>query len=74
MQTALERLSQGKLVLVRDDEGRENEGDLVGAASLASSEMINFMVTHARGLVCQPITEQAAARLELPPQSAVNSE
>ncbi|MEX2445099.1 MAG: GTP cyclohydrolase II [Alkalispirochaeta sp.] len=74
VQTALERLSQGKLVLVRDDEGRENEGDLVGAASLASSEMINFMVTHARGLVCQPITEQAAARLELPPQSAVNSE
>jgi 3,4-dihydroxy 2-butanone 4-phosphate synthase/GTP cyclohydrolase II len=71
---ALERLAQGKLILVRDDEGRENEGDLVGAASLASPEMVNFMVTHGRGLVCQPITEATAARLELPPQSSVNSE
>lgn len=71
---ALKRLAQGKLILVRDDEGRENEGDLVGAASLASSQMINFMVTYGRGLVCQPITEAAATRLELPPQSAVNSE
>ncbi|MFW5827295.1 MAG: GTP cyclohydrolase II [Alkalispirochaeta sp.] len=74
VQAAVERVAQGKLILVRDDEGRENEGDLVGAASLASSEMINFMVTNARGLVCQPITAAAAERLELPPQSAVNSE
>jgi len=74
VRAAVERLAQGKLILVRDDEGRENEGDLVGAASMASSEMINFMVTFGRGLVCQPITEAAATRLELPPQSAVNSE
>lgn len=71
---ALERLAQGRLILVRDDEGRENEGDLVGAAALATPEMINFMVTYGRGLVCQPITEAAAARLDLPPQAAVNSE
>ena len=71
---AVEQMAQGKLILVRDDEGRENEGDLVGAASLASPEMINFMVTYGRGLVCQPITEGTASRLELPPQAAVNSE
>lgn len=71
---ALERLAQGKLILVRDDEGRENEGDLVGAASMATPAMINFMVTYGRGLVCQPITEDTAVRLELPPQSPVNSE
>ncbi|UOQ45266.1 bifunctional 3,4-dihydroxy-2-butanone-4-phosphate synthase/GTP cyclohydrolase II [Halobacillus salinarum] len=64
---ALERLKQGKLVIVCDDEDRENEGDLVGLAEYATTEMINFMITHGKGLVCTPVTTQVAAELELMP-------
>ncbi len=58
-------LQRGEMVIVTDDENRENEGDLIAAASLATPDTINFMVTHARGLVCVPITEERAAELEL---------
>ena len=71
---ALRRLARGELILVRDDGERENEGDLVGAAALASPEMVNFMVTHGRGLVCQSISEETARRLALPPQVTENTE
>ena len=53
----------GKMVIVTDDENRENEGDLVCAAELITPEKINFMITHARGLVCAPITEARAKEL-----------
>ncbi len=56
----------GKMVIVTDDADRENEGDLIGAAEKATPEMINFMAKHGRGLICVPLTEDAAARLELP--------
>lgn len=58
-------LQRGEMVIVTDDENRENEGDLIAAASLATHETINFMATHARGLICVPITEERAAELEL---------
>lgn len=74
VERAIERVRSGGLILVRDDEGRENEGDLVGAAAAASREMVAFMAVKARGLICQSITEESAARLNLPPQAAKNEE
>ncbi|MFP4408498.1 MAG: 3,4-dihydroxy-2-butanone-4-phosphate synthase [Spirochaetaceae bacterium] len=74
VERAIERIRAGGLILVRDDEGRENEGDLVGAAELATEEMIAFMAVQARGLVCQSITEETARRLNLPPQATRNKE
>ena len=58
-------LRRGEMVIVTDDENRENEGDLIAAASLCTPETINFMVTHARGLVCVPLTEERVAELGL---------
>lgn len=55
---AIEHLRQGKMIVVVDDEDRENEGDLIGAADLVTPEMINFMTVHARGLVCVPLPEK----------------
>ena len=66
IQGALEDLRQGKMVVLVDDEDRENEGDLCLAAERVSPEAINFMATHGRGLVCVTLTEDQIARLELP--------
>lgn len=74
VERAIEALADGRLILIQDDLKRENEGDLVGAASRVTSQMINFMVTKGRGLVCQPITEETARRLGLGPQAEVNTE
>ncbi|MBO7327442.1 MAG: bifunctional 3,4-dihydroxy-2-butanone-4-phosphate synthase/GTP cyclohydrolase II [Lentisphaeria bacterium] len=63
VEAAIEDIRNGKLIIVTDDENRENEGDLVCAASLITPEKINFMITHARGLVCAPITEERAKEL-----------
>ena len=71
---AIERLVSGGLVIIRDDEGRENEGDLVAAASLATPEVLNRMVTDARGLVCQPVSRTIAERLALHPQAPMNTD
>ncbi len=60
-------LRTGRMVVMLDDEDRENEGDLVFAAEFVTPEKINFMATHARGLICMPITETHAKRLNLPP-------
>ena len=65
IEEALLDLKQGKLILVCDDEDRENEGDLVGLAHGASPETINFMITHGKGLVCCPMTIDYANRLGL---------
>ncbi|PTQ54517.1 MAG: 3,4-dihydroxy-2-butanone 4-phosphate synthase [Hydrogenibacillus schlegelii] len=67
VEAALERLRAGGLVIVVDDEGRENEGDLVGLAERATPEMVNFMITEGRGLVCAPMAPEVADRLALPP-------
>lgn len=65
VEAAIEDIRQGKLVIVADDEDRENEGDLVGAAAAVSPEMINFMAVHGRGLICVPVTPERAEALEL---------
>ncbi|MED1913975.1 bifunctional 3,4-dihydroxy-2-butanone-4-phosphate synthase/GTP cyclohydrolase II [Bacillus thuringiensis] len=74
IEEALEDLRQGKAVIVVDDEDRENEGDFVCMAEAATPEMINFMVTHGRGLVCVPVTEEHATRLELHPMVKSNTD
>mgnify|MGYP006272885383 CR=1 FL=1 len=71
---AIDQIRAGGIILVRDDEGRENEGDMTASAELITAATVNFMVTHARGMVCQPITAEAARRLELPPQAPINTE
>ncbi len=63
---AISDLQQGKMIIVVDDEDRENEGDLVMAASLVNTESINFMARYACGLICVPITAQRARELEIP--------
>ncbi len=65
IEEALEDIKQGKLIIVVDDEDRENEGDFVTAARNVTPEIINFMSKHGRGLICAPITEARAAALEL---------
>lgn len=66
-QEIIEDIRAGKMVVLVDAEDRENEGDIVMAADFVTPEAINFMATHARGLICMPITEAHAARLNLPP-------
>ncbi|GAB3037073.1 bifunctional 3,4-dihydroxy-2-butanone-4-phosphate synthase/GTP cyclohydrolase II [Bowmanella dokdonensis] len=62
----IEDIRQGKMVILMDDEDRENEGDLIMAAEHVTPQAINFMVTHARGLVCLPMTAERCRRLNLP--------
>ncbi len=62
---AIEDIANGKFVVVMDDEDRENEGDLICSAELCTPDMINFMATKARGLICTPLTRQRARELEL---------
>ncbi|MBB5351264.1 3,4-dihydroxy 2-butanone 4-phosphate synthase/GTP cyclohydrolase II [Haloferula luteola] len=67
-------IAAGKMVIVADDPERENEADLVGAASLCTQETISFMATHGRGLICAPITAERAEALELPQMTRRNRE
>ena len=62
---AIEDIKNGKVIIVVDDENRENEGDFVAAAEAVTPEMINFMATHGRGLICAPITEKRSKELQL---------
>lgn len=66
IEEALEALRAGKMVLVTDDEGRENEGDLICAAEYATPENINFMAMHGKGLICMPMSEEYIIKLQLP--------
>lgn len=65
VEEALEDLRQGKIILVTDDEDRENEGDFICAAEYATTENINFMATHGKGLICMPMTEAYCKKLNL---------
>lgn len=67
-------IAAGKMVIVLDDQDRENEGDLVMAAEKVTPDAINFMITHAKGLVCVPMTEDRLERLELRPMVTDNTE
>ena len=62
---AIEDIRNGKIIIVVDDENRENEGDFLAAAEMATPEMINFMATHGRGLICAPLTESRCKELDL---------
>lgn len=65
IEEAIEDIKSGKVVIVVDDENRENEGDFIAAAEMATPEMINFMATHGRGLICTPLTDKRCDELEL---------
>lgn len=66
IEEALDDLRAGKLILVTDDENRENEGDLICAAEFATTENVNFMAMHAKGLICMPMSEKYIKKLRLP--------
>lgn len=74
IEAALEDLKQGKVVIVVDDEDRENEGDFIGLAEYVTPEMVNFMAKEGRGLICVPITEEKAKRLKLEPMADKNTD
>ncbi len=65
IEEGIDDIKKGKLIIVVDDEDRENEGDFVEAAEMVSPEMINFMATHGRGLICAPLTEKRCDELDL---------
>lgn len=65
IEEAIVDIKAGKLLIIVDDEHRENEGDFVAAAELMTPEMVNFMATHGRGLICAPLTEQRCKELDL---------
>lgn len=74
IEEAIEDIRQGKVIIVVDDEDRENEGDFLAAAEKATPEMINFMAMHGRGLICVPLTEKRCAELELNSMVANNTD
>ncbi len=74
IEQAIEDLRNGKIVIVADDENRENEGDLVCAAELVTPEMVNFMALHGRGLICLALTGERCDQLGLPQMAEHNTE
>ena len=70
VEEAIEDIRQGRMVLVADDENRENEGDLIVAAAHATADNVNFMARYARGLICAPVSGEIARRLRLDPLAA----
>ena len=74
IEEALEELKKGNMIIVVDDEDRENEGDLLMAASKVTPEAINFMATHGRGLICVPMTEERLKELKVEPMTSNNTD
>ena len=74
IEEAIEDIRQGKVIIVVDDEDRENEGDFLAAAEKITPEMINFMATHGRGLICAPLTESRCKELGLRPMVTNNTD
>ncbi len=70
---AIEEIRAGRMIIVVDDEDRENEGDLVMAAEKVTPEAVNFMATHGRGLICLPMTDDRLEALRIPPMTAENT-
>ena len=73
IEEAVRDIRDGKMIIIVDDEDRENEGDLVCAAEKVTPELINFMAVHGRGLICLPLTEERCAELQLFPQTTENT-
>ena len=74
IEEALEDLRAGKVILVTDDPDRENEGDLICACEFATTENVNFMATHAKGLICMPMSEAYIQKLQLPQMVTTNTD
>ena len=74
VEEALEELRNGKIILVTDDPERENEGDFICAAEFATTENINFMATHGKGLICMPMSEEYVRRLQIPQMVTRNTD
>ena len=74
IEEALEELRQGRLILVTDDPDRENEGDLICAAQFATTENVNFMATHAKGLICMPMSAAYIQKLQFPQMVSHNTD
>lgn len=74
VESALNALVNGEIIMVLDDKGRENEGDLICAAGHATTEHINFMAKEARGLICTPVSKEIAQRLKLYPMVSNNTD
>lgn len=74
IEEALEELRQGRMILVTDDPDRENEGDLICAAEFATTENVNFMATHGKGLICMPMNEELGKKLMLPQMVSDNTD
>lgn len=74
IESAVRDLKKGRLIIVTDDEDRENEGDLVAAAEFATPKIINFMASEGRGLICTPVSNEIAERLKLCPMVENNTE
>lgn len=74
IEDAIEDLKQGKMIIVVDDDDRENEGDLLALAEFITPETINFMATYGRGLICTPISQELAQKLELHPMVQHNTD
>ncbi|MGB5943910.1 MAG: 3,4-dihydroxy-2-butanone-4-phosphate synthase [Leeuwenhoekiella sp.] len=74
IEEALEDIKAGKVIIVVDDADRENEGDFLAAAEKVTPEMVNFMATHGRGLICTPLTEERCKDLQLQPMVGTNTD
>lgn len=74
VEEALEDLRNGKIILVTDDANRENEGDFICAAQFATTENINFMATHGKGLICMPMSEKYVEKLQIPQMMQKNTD
>lgn len=74
VEQALEELKKGKIILVTDDEDREDEGDFICAAEFATTENLNFMATYGKGLICMPMSKEICERLKLPQMVADNTD
>ena len=74
VEEAIRDLQDGKIILVTDDPDRENEGDMICAAQFATQENINFMATHAKGLICTPMSAELAAKLNFPQMVSENTD
>lgn len=74
IEEAIDDIRDGRIIIVVDDEDRENEGDFIASAEKVTPEMVNFITKHGRGLLCTPLTEERAQELEIPPMVERNTE
>ena len=74
IEEALEELRQGRMILCTDDPDRENEGDLICAAQSVTTEQVNFMATHGKGLICMPMSLEFIQRLRFPQMVSHNTD